>query len=237
MAELDLPDGPRQLFDAVRTPLARAFGGERYIRFGGGTALAARWAHRHSTDVDLFVDPNSYRDFRWKTGGRFTLDLTAGAPVDRLVIEDDNAHISFHGHPGHVSIAIARAFPFDPRSPDTVRGTDLPLEATAEILGKKLLYRMARDKQILSRDLYDIAYARKQDPAPLDIVLRELDEHQLSEIIVAFDDRAAAGAPDPEPVLRPSDPVLAEKAPAIVQQLVRDEFHQRGPGPDLRPGR
>ena len=36
---------------------ARAFGGEANIRFGGGTALAARWAHRHSVGVDLFVEP------------------------------------------------------------------------------------------------------------------------------------------------------------------------------------
>ena len=43
MAELDLPRGPRELFFAIHRPLARAFGGEENIRFGGGTALAARW--------------------------------------------------------------------------------------------------------------------------------------------------------------------------------------------------
>ena len=32
MAEYDLPEGPRQLFDWVRRPLARAFGGEGNIR-------------------------------------------------------------------------------------------------------------------------------------------------------------------------------------------------------------
>ena len=43
MAELDLPRGPRELFFAIHRPLARAFGREVDIRFGGGTALAARW--------------------------------------------------------------------------------------------------------------------------------------------------------------------------------------------------
>ena len=61
MAEYDLPTGPAELFEAVRRPLARAFGGEDNIRFGGGTALAARWAHRHSTDMDLFVDSDRSR--------------------------------------------------------------------------------------------------------------------------------------------------------------------------------
>lgn len=48
--------------------------------------MAARWAHRHSIDVDLFVEPDRYRHFRWTTGGRFTLDLTASASVSRLAI-------------------------------------------------------------------------------------------------------------------------------------------------------
>ena len=32
-------------------PLSEHLGGEHHIRLAGGTALAARWAHRHSTDV------------------------------------------------------------------------------------------------------------------------------------------------------------------------------------------
>ena len=66
------------------------------------------------------------------------LDLTAAVPVDRLVIDDDGAYISFQGRLGHVSVAPARGLPLDPRSPDTVRGTHVPFETTAEILAKKL---------------------------------------------------------------------------------------------------
>ena len=43
-------------------------------------------AHRHSVDVDLFVEPDPYRDFRWNTGGRFALDITASHPVVRVAI-------------------------------------------------------------------------------------------------------------------------------------------------------
>ena len=84
VADLPLPQGPDGLLDAVRTPLARAFGGEHHLRVGRGTALAARWQHRHST----------------------------------------------------------RGLPLDPRSSDTVSGTDLPLETTAEILAKKLAHEL-----------------------------------------------------------------------------------------------
>ncbi len=236
MAEYDLPDGPRELFEAVRAPLARAFGGEDNIRFGGGTALAARWAHRHSTDVDLFVGNARYREFRWNTGGRFTLDLTAAVPVDRLVIDEAAAYISFQGRQGHVSVTPGRGLPLDPRSPDTVRGTNVPFETNAEILGKKLLFRMARDQEILARDLYDIAVARQRDPASLRTVLKALRNDQLNRITRALEDHAEAGHHHETPlVLRPADPLLAKESPAIVHRLVRDELRQRPPGPDRGP--
>ena len=143
MAELDLPRGPRELFQAVHRPLARAFGGEENIRFGGGTALAARWAHRHSVDVDLFVGDDAYRHFHWNTGGRFILNLTADHPVERVEILRQGATVTFPERSGHVSIAPALGLPHDPRSPDTPRASRMPFETTAEILSKKLLYRMA----------------------------------------------------------------------------------------------
>lgn len=166
MAELDLPRGPRELFRAVLEPLARAFGGEQNMRFGGGTALAARWAHRRSIDVGLFVEPDRYRHFHWTTGGRFTLDLTARASVSRLAIGRDDTYVSFHGLDGHITINPGALTP-EPRSPDTVRGTRLPLETTNEILGKKLVFRMAQRRTILSHHLYDIAWANRHDPAEL----------------------------------------------------------------------
>ena len=241
MAELDLPRGPRELFHAVRKPLARAFGGEANIRFGGGTALAARWAHRHSVDVDLFVEPEPYRHFHWNTGGRFTLDLTAAQPVERIAIGREAAAISFHGRRGHVSIATARGLPDDPRSSDTPRGTGLPFETTAEILSKKLLYRMARDKEITSRDLYDLAFAQNRDPASLRTALAEVRPDELREINHAFKDHTAAGRAL-TPLVDPSDPQLEKHAPGIIHQLIRDELHQRPPagperGPTVQPSR
>lgn len=230
MADLSLPPGPNEILEAVRTPLARAFGGEQHLRLGGGTALAARWHHRHSTDVDLFVEPDPYRNFHWNTGGRFTLDLTAAAPVDRLVIAEDGAYISFQGRSGHVSVAHARGLPLDPRSSDTVAGTDVPLETTAEILAKKLLFRMARDKELLPRDLYDIAFARQKDPAALQTALRAVRTDQLGELVEVFKDhRIRSDHPDVSAVLTPSDPELTTSSSAIVERLVIRELGQRSP--------
>ena len=233
MADLRLPRGPDELLEAVRRPLGRAFGGEYNLRLGGGTVLAARWQHRHSTDVDLFVDSDAYHDFRWDTGRRFTLALTAAAPVDRLVVGDDGTFISFHGLPGHVTIHVARGLPFDPRSSDTAHGTEIPLETNAEILAKKFLLRMAIGRQLPARDLYDIAVARERDLVALRTALDALRTEQLAEILKLFKDRR----PSRRPLLAPADPVLAEQAPALVERLFRDTHRNRSPdrghGPPL----
>lgn len=227
MAEYDLPTGPAELFEAVRRPLAHAFGGEDNIRFGGGTALAARWAHRHSTDVDLFVDSDRYLHFQRNTGGRFTLDLTATAPVIRLAIGRDDTYIRFRGLDGHVTVNPGALTP-EPRSPDTVRGTSLPLETTNEILGKKLVFRMAQRRTILSQDVYDIAWANRGDSTELAKAFRAVRRSELGDILEAFGDHTASGR-DLAPLLDPSDPALEKRAPAIVEQLVRDELHDRQP--------
>ena len=239
MAELSLPPGPRELMEAVRAPLARAFGGENHLRLGGGTALAARWHHRHSTDVDIFVESEPYRQFHWNTGGQFSLDLTAAAPVDRLIIGRDGAYISFQARPGHVSVAPVRGLPHDPRSADTVEGTDVPLETTAEILAKKLCFRMAQDKELLPRDLYDIAFARDRAPSALQTALDALRPRELAELATLFEHHRTSpeGHGRTSAVLAPSDPQLAERSSAIVERLViaqRDQRPvERGQGPEL----
>lgn len=234
MPQLDLPRGPRELFQAVHRPLARAFGGDEHICFGGGTALAARCAHRHSVDVDLFVGHDPYLHFQRNTGARFTLDLTASASVSRLAIGRDDTYISFHGLDGHITINPG-AETFDPRSPDTVRGTNLPFETTTEIIAKKLVYRMARDKRIISQDLYDIAWTDRHDPSALDQAFRAVRYKEFTDIAVALDDHAASGR-ELIPLLAPADPRLEKDAPAIVRQLVHRQLRHRDPGPDLTSG-
>ena len=95
MAELRLPPGPDELLAAIRKPLAYHLGGEHHLTLGGGTALAMRWAHRSSIDLDFTADyaindrlPASglRTDIDRITGGKgyvtFTPGLTRIAPED-----------------------------------------------------------------------------------------------------------------------------------------------------------
>ncbi|MDE3261201.1 MAG: nucleotidyl transferase AbiEii/AbiGii toxin family protein [Acidobacteriota bacterium] len=132
MAEYDLPEGPAGLFEAVHEPLAAHLGGERHVRLGGGTALAMRWAHRHSTDVDLFTDGAPYARLYERRASlerdlkRRGIPLTAARirPRNLKILLQDSEVTLFSGGP---------MLPGLPSSGDTVRGTGVQLEATAEI--------------------------------------------------------------------------------------------------------
>ena len=181
MAELDLPAGPAKLLEAVRGPLGHHLGGEHHMHLGGGTALAMRWQHRHSTDVDLFVDPAAYARL-------FEAEQQFGADLDRqtdsarhIAIEPGFARIVL-ADGGEVSLSPSLSLTAVPLSTDTVRGTRVPLETTAEILAKKLRYYMIQNVQIVPRVLYDIAFARRRDPDALQTALSTLNEDHIHDI-------------------------------------------------------
>ena len=60
---LTVSTSARRLWELVHRPIAHALaeldGGPHEFRLGGGTTLAARWQHRESFDLDLFVDRNA----------------------------------------------------------------------------------------------------------------------------------------------------------------------------------
>lgn len=181
MAALDLPEGPAQLLEAVRRPLAVYLGGERHIHLGGGTALAARWQHRHSTDVDLFVDPAAYK-MLFENEERFRLDLKRHLHgVLNVSIEPGFARI-LDSSGGEVSVSTSPTLTENPVSADLVRGTLVPLETTGEILAKKLRYRMIGNGLLVPRDLYDIGTANELDFDGLQSALRTLRKQDLDDI-------------------------------------------------------
>jgi len=226
MAELDLPRGPRELLEAVRHPLGYHLGGEHHLVLGGGTALAARWAHRHSTDVDLAVDHDIHH--RLPASG-FRDDLARHI--------DGRAYLTIHQGltridlpAGEVTIDSSYPATSHPHSADTVRGTRIGVHTSAEILARKLVYRVLGESVFLSRDLYDLAVARHQDPAALKtafdtvhasnllVIQRGLNE--LDQVSIVHDSR---------PLRHPAHSDEAADFLAIVQRLVEREIDQRIP--------
>lgn len=235
MAKLDLPTGPAELLEAVRVPLGHHLGGERELHLGGGTALAARWQHRHSTDVDLFVGASAFRVFR-EHEQQVRADLRSrSAGVQGFTVGFGHARIILAGG-GEVSVSTSPPITPLPLSGDTVRGTDVPLETTAEILAKKLNYRMIRNGEIVPRDLYDIATAQRNAPAELEFALSTLRERHLRDISAELRHFGHQWmGQHPPPLISPASRHDAENAVRLVRDVIRRHIHSRSParGPGL----
>ncbi len=228
MAEIDLPRGPRELLEAVRNPLGYHLGGEHHLTLGGGTALAARWAHRHSTDVDLFVDHDIH------------LRLPASGFRDDLARHiDGHAYLTLTFHQGltridlpagEVTIDSSYSMTAQTRSADTVRGTQIGVHTSAEILARKLGYRILGESAFLSRDLYDLAVARHQDSTALETAFNTIHPPNLFVIQRGLSELDQATlVRDSRSLLHPAHPGDAADFLAIVQRLVQREIDRRNP--------
>lgn len=228
MAELDLPRGPRELLEAVREPLADQLGGEQNIRLGGGTALAARWAHRHSTDVDLFVEPDPYMEL-YRNYQRFS------KAVERHTSNVEHVGVGL-GYTlimlreGEITVVSTPSLTSQGISSDTVRGTSISLETNAEILAKKLAHRVAHYHIFVPRDLYDIAAARRLDPEALDTALATIPPPSLDDVRKHLDllphDWPKGHR---QPLLEAAHAQDAADSVAIVQRLIGRHLDRRTP--------
>lgn len=238
MANLDLPTGPAELLERVRKPLGHRLGGEHKMRLGGGTALAARWQHRHSTDVDLFVDAADYEKL-FKGEQRFRSDLELHAPSARnIVIEPGFARIVLTDG-GEISVSTSPSLTAHPVSGDSVRGTSVPLETTAEILAKKLRYRMIQNAQIVPRDLYDISSARWRDPKALQTALSTLKIEHLQDIDAELGYLAPGWMKrrHHQALIMPTSRPDAESAVGFVRGVLQEHIRSRMPDSDRGWGR
>ena len=202
------------------------------MRLGGGTALAARWRHRHSTDVDLFVDPADYEGL-FKGEQRFRADLERQARSARnIVVEPGFARIVL-ADGGEISVSTSPSLTVRPVSRDTVRGSRVPLETTGEILAKKLRYRMIQNAQIVPRDLYDIAFARWNDSTALRTALSTLKEEHLHDIDAELGSLAPGWMTrHHQPLIAPISRSDAESAVGLVRGVLREHIRSRAPGSD-----
>ena len=226
MAALDLPTGPRGLLARARPALAAAVGGESHLILGGGTVLIARWHHRWTHDLDFFIEASSFQRLL-QNQVAFERDLWALGGVRSVGVRSGTALIVFEDG-GEISIATSPGFTSDRQSPDTVRGTFVALESSAEILAKKIGGRILGNNTFVPRDLYDLVMARQCEPAALDRALRCFTPDLLQQIAdelrrLPFDWMDT----HPVPVVAPSNPVAAQRAPRTLQMML-DQPRRRG---------
>ena len=226
MAELRLPSGPAELLQAVRQPLTYHLGGEHHLTLGGGTALSMRWAHRRSIDLDFTAE--------FAINARLPVSGFQ-ADIDRLTAQ--HGYVTFTPGltridlpAGEITVDGSDSLTRSPRSADTIHGTRIPLHTNAEILARKLGYRMLARGRYLSRDLYDLAVARQADPEALATALATFHPDSLATLrrnLAQLDqDHIVSESP---PLLDPAHPREADDFLGILERTIDRHIDDRDP--------
>ena len=205
---LQLPEPAKTLLAAAFATMDAALGqvvpaGERW-RLGGGTLLAARWGHRCSTDLDIFLPSDSgiaILDPRWNPDFADAMRQVGAISVDVLT---DSLKFSFPS--GRIEITQLDPVPRLPVIHAIADGRDLAVYPNACVLTGKLHGRGAR---LPARDVFDIAVARREDPDALRTAVNHIDSNLRGEILhllrvdaAGYAEGAAEAIIDPAPQWR-----------------------------------
>lgn len=176
LTERTLPTGPDRIFAAVEPVLTSVFGGGTY-RLGGGTGLAAVWRHRHSTDVDLFMDGSAYRAVSVSAEKRLALEHQLRSVLSPTALEIQNGFLKLISQEGELSLSTTpHPLPFIPSQTDQVADTLIEIEPPAMVIGRKIHARMLSNGVFVLRDMYDIAAASVFAKDDLSKVLRTISD-------------------------------------------------------------
>ena len=147
---------------------------------GGGTALAARWEHRQSTDIDLFAEEQQFREIfgphTWQKICEELAQRQANSEIKELSVQPTG--FAFDAHKSAISFYAVPHVTNKPLSLDTIGSTGLRVEETTEIVFKKLRGRMVNSSTYVARDLYDIVVCYGLDRAALNLAFASLSEFE-----------------------------------------------------------
>lgn len=177
---LTLPTTGGRLWRTVRDPIANALNGLHgapyECRLGGGTALAARWRHRDSFDIDLTVAtrvnlrslPDDFEETMRRMGGK------PEYLVGRWVVTFDI---------GQVDLTALDPCPSRGQETAMVDGEPMIVLSNAQILHGKL----ERASRSPVRDVFDVIVAGRRDPDALAIAVNCRNRMDAEAICVGWE--------------------------------------------------
>ena len=168
--------------DHVR-PHTRNSEGER---LGGGSILNARWDHRLSRDIDVYVNLETTED------GRTVLDRAAAACGGYRIEQKTFRRIEFERNKdNHVDVSFGKPTPAEGERRAMVDGEPALVLSTAQIMSGKL---QGRGMTAPGRDLLDIAACRQADPEALEVAVNGLANETVQGILKVYDELESAYA-------------------------------------------
>ena len=183
------------------------------LRLGGGTALAALWKHRHSTDLDFVANRDVFqRVYNDETRLRMR-DLLRrerderGMPVSSIATTRHMFGFKYDGVP----VSIVRSFlenTADVYSNHTIQDSGVRLAKPEFILQGKIVGRLLKSRNPTDRDGYDMAFALDSYPTVFNGVLSVLEADDRQIFLQAV--REATGIRGRgRPIVNPSHPEIA----------------------------
>ena len=157
-------------------------------RLGGGSILNARWNHRLSRDLDVYVRLRTTED------GRTILDRAAEACGGYRIEHPTFRRIEFErDRENHVDVTFGQPSPAEGEKTAIVDGEPARVLSNAQILSGKLL---GRGMTAPARDLVDIAACAVADPEALEIAVNSLDDETANAILRIYEEVAEDYARD-----------------------------------------
>ncbi|MCY4340633.1 MAG: hypothetical protein OXE48_04605 [Gammaproteobacteria bacterium] len=153
------------------------------LSMGGGTVLAARWNHRISTDVDLFVPPGRLESLTVDERLLIEKKLTTipGCDPSRTWANIVAVNCEIAGTPVSVRMMHERGNGSEQMEVGS-QSASPRLQNTSDILHAKLAHRMLLTQKFLIRDLYDVACAEIHDKKGLRLALSRLARREIKHI-------------------------------------------------------
>ena len=192
---------------------------------GGGSVLAARWDHRHSTDIDLFVSPATMDALTNERRLLYQAVPIQLQDLGRVNVDAVSGFLSGEICQTPCSL-VASEFISDGRAGGVkVGATDFQAATTAEVLSGKIQGRMHRrgtqPAAVPIRDIYDIVVAAHLAPGVVDRILRRITPNGRS--VIADDLRRLPDElheADPKPLISPQYEMDLDGLPAAVADAI-----------------
>ncbi len=190
------------------------FGSEGALKMGGGTILQARWGHRVSTDIDLFISPKRY--FRSvgieSERNELVLALSHSGGIDpgSLRVNTFGVYCEIYGT--ELTIAPVESPIIEDRASGfLVPSTNIETEANSTILVKKIYNRMMLDNRFEVRDVFDIAVSTKRDSRALEEIFSRIPRDDVIDLIESLKELPASWVVDAKKPLIGVDSALTQE--------------------------
>lgn len=225
MDTVRLPNGPDESLQQAVRFLSSWIAPPDY-RLGGGTALAALWSHRHSTDIDLAANADVFED---RVGSHFEAihqalqAERARGTIKRLRVTRNMLAWTLPSGP----VALLRSrLSLEEFSPMTHKeeNTDVPLAPVSAILYGKIHGRILSTGRLVQRDAYDLAVACLVDKGAVEETLALIPAEDKESILTRIRDARQDRAADDRTLLAPKYAELAKNPWDALVVVLRDTF-------------